>query len=60
MATRIWKCDSCGGTGKEKPWKCPVCKKETCEYCFGVFGVYEDCCKDRTEGELQILTDGRK
>lgn len=39
---RCWKC-ICGKIDNKKPWACPDCGKEVCEYCFDYFMHCKEC-----------------
>lgn len=55
-----WKCDSCGRVIDEKydkPWPCPGCGNEVCEYCFDSFAHCETCAAGKTDEELRLAAN---
>lgn len=50
-----WKCETCGRIDNKKPWLCPLCGKETCDYCFSYYGVCHVCCDGKTQEEIKFL-----
>lgn len=52
MATRVWKCDTCGAAVVYRPWPCPSCSNETCDACFDSFGHCKPCVVGKSDDEL--------
>ena len=51
-----WQCASCHKVDNQKPWACPICDNETCEYCFGKMDVCYNCSIGKTDKEIIELT----
>lgn len=52
---KCWRCDSCDNIDNHKPWECPLCNRETCEWCVGYHGVCDSCCGDKSLEEIKKL-----
>lgn len=52
-----WECERCHKWDTSEPWNCPVCKKETCEYCFSAYGVCNECAKGKTPDECKVMAE---
>lgn len=53
---QTYKCESCCRYNSNIPWDCPVCGKETCDYCFDRFGLCKDCSNGKTDSECLELS----
>ena len=54
---RVWCCERCGSLVDIKPWLCPVCGKETCDYCFNSYAVCNECAFGKTIDEIKAMSE---
>lgn len=52
MAIRGWICEGCMRGSKARPWACPTCRQEICDYCFHAYGHCKDCVEKFTSAQL--------
>lgn len=52
MAIRGWICFGCGRGVAERPWCCPTCRAEVCDFCFSRYAHCKTCAAKLTKSQM--------